>query len=107
MEALKNNKSYISTCDDLEEESKKKPKHAQYLTRKEEADYQAKRKRELSREKKKALISMDPEYEETVPFADFSSDEEESNPEKPNMKGVLMSANGIPLHKPKGEEIRK
>lgn len=48
---------------------------------------------------------MDKDYDETVPFADFSSEEEE-DPTQPNMKGVLMSASGVPMHKPKGEELK-
>ena len=49
---------------------------------------------------------MDPDYDETVPFADFSSDEED-DPNVPNMKGVLMSASGVPLNKHRGEDTRK
>ena len=58
------------------------------MTQREEKEEAEKREKELHREKIKSLIQLDEEYEETVPFPDYSSDEDEVSAQ---MKGVPLS----------------
>jgi len=59
MKNLGESKQFKAECEVLEEESKKRPKSKQYMTRAQEKQYEIKRSRELHREKIKALIKMD------------------------------------------------
>lgn len=58
------------------------------MTQREEKEEAERRAKELHREKIKSLICMDDHYEETVPFPDYSSDEDDPNAD---MKGVKLN----------------
>ena len=80
--------SFIAKCDSLTDESKNKPPSKRYMTQREEKEEAERRAKELHREKIKSLICMDDHYEETVPFPDYSSDEDDPNAD---MKGVKLN----------------
>lgn len=85
---MKGEAAFIRNCEDLETESKARPPSKRYMTQREEKEEAEKRAKELHREKIKSLIQLDDHYEETVPFPDYSSDEEDPHAD---MKGVACS----------------
>lgn len=91
LDEMKHDKNFQLKCRDLEEDFKGKPPSKRYMTQREEKEEAEKRAKELHREKIKSLIQLDDHYEETVPFPDYSSDEEDPNAD---MKGVSLNLYG-------------
>lgn len=91
LEEMSRDRRFQTNCLELEEEFKSKPPSKRYMTQREENEEAEKRAKELHREKIKSLICLDSHYEETVPFPDYSSDEEDPNAD---MKGVQLSLFG-------------
>ena len=77
LDEMNNNNQFKLKCSYLEAEFKARPPSKRYMTQREEKEEAERREKELHREKIKSLICLDEEYEETVPFPDYSSDEDE------------------------------
>jgi len=89
MSSMKDDASFKAKCALLETDMKSKPPSKRYMTQREEKEEAEKRAKELHRDKIKQLIAYDEFYEETVPFADFSSDDEEDP--HADMKGKALT----------------
>jgi len=89
MSSMKDDKSFLTKCSQLEQEMKGRPPSKRYMTQREEKEEAERRAKELHRDKIKSLIQYDDHYEETVPFADFSSDDEEDP--HADMKGKALT----------------
>jgi len=89
MDAIGKDTAFLSKYANAKYELESRPYSQKIMTQREQEEEEIKRASELHREKIKILIQFDNNYEETVPFEDFSSDEEED----PNadMKGKMLT----------------
>lgn len=95
LEEYKQDKNFESTWEDIQtkyKQIKEKNPDRRYFSKEKEAEYDAMLAKEAHRDKIKSLIQLDDHYEENVPFADYSEEEEED----PNadMKGMALTMYG-------------